>query len=220
MNVLVVSAHPDDELLGAGGSVAKHADARDRVTLAILCEGISMRYHPDRHREVQAQAHAAAEILGAAELVTRGLPDQKLDTLPLTDIIGVIEKLVHDTRAELVYTHFGGDVNRDHQVIAEATLVATRPYSAPWVREVLMFETPSSTEWGAPQVLAPFRADVFVDIESTLERKVRAFERYTAEVCEYPHPRSPRALRERAAYWGSLVNRKAAEPFSVVRSLR
>lgn len=220
MKVLVVACHPDDELLGAGGTVAKHAADGDEVVLAIVCEGISMRYDPVRHEEVRRQAAEAGAILGAAEVVHADLPDQKLDTLPISDVIGVVEGLVTRFTPEVVYTHFGGDVNRDHQVLAEAVLVAARPYAAPGVREILMFETPSSTEWSSPSVLPAFQPSVFVDVSTTLEKKVEAFLRYTAEVRPWPHPRSPEALRERARHWGSLVNRKAAEPFVPVRLFR
>lgn len=220
MKVLVISAHPDDELLGLGGTIARHVERGDAVRLAVMCEGISMRYHPERHAEVVAQSRKAAGILGVSDLVHRDLPDQKLDTLPLNDVVGGIEELVQEMRPDTVYTHFGGDINRDHQVLAEATLVATRPYAAPFVREILMFETPSSTEWGSPALLPTFQPSVFVDVAATLEKKVEAFLSYTAEVREWPHPRSARALRERAHYWGSLVNLEAAEPFVVVRALR
>ncbi len=219
MNVLVVAAHPDDEILGVGGTAAMHACRGDKVTLAVVCEGISARYAPERHAEVQAQSRRAGEILGAS-VVLHDLPDQRLDTLAVSAVAGVVEKLIEDHAPEVVYTHFGGDINRDHRVLAEAVLVATRPYAAPGVREVLMFETPSSTEWGAPQIGASFQPCVYVDIAQTLERKIEAFLCYTAEVRPFPHPRSPEALRDRARYWGSLVNRTAAEVFSVVRSLR
>ena len=204
MNIAVISAHPDDELLGVGGTVARHVDRGDRVRMAIMCEGISVRYDPERHAEVQAQAKAAAAILGVEDLVQKELPDQRLDTLSLTDIVREIDAVLAGFEPEVVYTHFGGDINRDHRILTEAVLVATRPYAAPSVREVLMFETPSSTEWGS----------------ATLDRKVEAFLRYTKEVRPYPHPRSAEALRDRARYWGSLVNYRAAEPFAVVRSLR
>jgi LmbE family N-acetylglucosaminyl deacetylase len=158
--------------------------------------------------------------LGAAEIVHKNLPDQKLDTVPLSDVTAEIEMLVRELRPEVVYTHFGGDINRDHQILAEATLVATRPYAAPWVREILMFETPSSTEWGSTTILPAFQPTVFVDVAATIEKKVEAFACYTAEQRPWPHPRSGQALRERARYWGSLVNLEAAEPFMVVRGLR
>ena len=140
--------------------------------------------------------------------------------MPVSDVAQRVENLIAQFEPDTVYTHFGGDVNRDHRILAEAVLVAVRPYAAPCVRDVLMFETPSSTEWGSAELLPVFQPTVFEDISGTLEKKVAAFQCYTAELREYPHPRSPEALRERARYWGSLVNMRAAEPFVVVRSLR
>lgn len=220
MNVAVISAHPDDELLGVGGTVARHVDRGDRVRLAVMCEGISVRYDPARHAEVQSQAKAAAGILGVTDLVLRDLPDQRLDTVSLTDIVREIDGVLDGFQPEVVYTHFGGDINRDHRILTEAVLVATRPYAAPSVREILMFETPSSTEWGSMTLTPAFHPTVFVDVTDTLERKIEAFLKYTKEVRSFPHPRSPEALRDRARYWGSLVNRPAAEPFALVRHLR
>jgi LmbE family N-acetylglucosaminyl deacetylase len=220
MKVLVVSAHPDDEILGVGGTVAVHVRRGDQVCLAILCEGDSARSRPDRLAEVKDESRRAAAILGVSDVIHCGLPDQRLDTLPLGLVTGEVEAIVKSFEPAIVYTHFGGDINRDHRVIAEAVLVATRPYAAPSVREVLMFETPSSTEWGSPELLPVFHPTAFVDIARTLERKVEGFLCYTAEVCDYPHPRSAQGLRERARYWGSLVNCSAAEAFAVVRWLR
>jgi len=220
MKVLVVAAHPDDEILGVGGTVAAHVDRGDEVTLAVMCEGVSIRYDPVRHDEVVRQAHEAASILGVSDLVLKNLPDQRLDTIPLGEVIGEVEALVRDRQPKTVYTHFGGDINRDHQIIAEAVLVATRPYAAPSVREILMFETPSSTEWGSSQLLPAFDPSVFVDITAAIDRKVKAFLCYSAEVVDYPHPRSEEALRARARFWGNRVNMNMAEAFTVVRSLR
>ena len=220
MRVLVVSAHPDDEILGVGGTIANHTARGDEVKVAVMCEGVSVRYGNGRHDEVKDQSRRAAAILGVRDVVHCDLPEQRLDTLPLSDVAAQVERVVDEFAPEVVYTHFGGDINRDHQVIAEAVLVAVRPYAAPSVREVLMFETSSSTEWGSAQILPVFHANTFVDIGATLERKVEAFLCYSAEVRDYPHPRSGQALRERARYWGSIANRPAVEPFVVVRSLR
>jgi N-acetylglucosamine malate deacetylase 1 len=220
MHIAVIAAHPDDELLGVGGTVARHVERGDVVRLAVMCEGISVRYDPERHAEVHSQAQAAAQILGVSDLVLRSLPDQRLDTISLTDIVSEIDGVLEGFEPEIVYTHFGGDINKDHRILTEAVLVATRPYAAPSVREVLMFETPSSTEWGSPTLTPTFQPSVFVDVTRTLERKIEAFLSYTKEVRPFPHPRSPEALRDRARYWGSLVNREAAEPFALVRCLR
>jgi LmbE family N-acetylglucosaminyl deacetylase len=220
LNVLVIAAHPDDELLGLGGTVADHCAKGDRVRLAIMCEGVSQRYASEWDHEVRKQAKKASEILGVSDLVTGNLPDQRLETLPLCDVVKEIEALIAESHPDIIYTHFGGDINRDHKVLCEAVLVAARPYSAPGVKEILMFETPSSTEWGSPVLAAPFQPNVFVDISKYLEKKIEAFCCYSAEVRPYPHPRSAEGLRAHARYWGSVVNREAAEAFMLARSTR
>ena len=179
-----------------------------------------MRYEDAHHERVVRQAREAGEILGAAEVLFGELPDQRLDTLPRVDVYAKIEEVVRDVRPDVVYTHFGGDVNHDHGILFQAVQVATRPYSAPFVREVLAFETPSSTEWGAPAVQGAFVPQIYVDISATLEDKIRAFCRYEREVRPAPHPRSPESLRARASMWGSVVGVEAAEPFMVIRAIR
>ncbi|MDQ2842056.1 MAG: PIG-L family deacetylase [Acidobacteriota bacterium] len=220
MRVLIVAAHPDDEILGVGGTAALHARKGDCVRLVQVCEGISVRYLPERKSEVDHQGQLAAQTLGVTSLTQLANPDQRLDTLPISQIAAQIESIVREHQPEMVYTHFIGDLNRDHRIVAEAVMIACRPYAAPSVREVLMFETPSSTEWGSSLLLPKFEPTVFVGIDDVMELKVEAFSSYTAEVREYPHPRSLEAIRERARYWGSLVNRPAAEPFVLVRGLR
>lgn len=220
MNVLVVVAHPDDEILGVGGTIATHTDRGDSVTAVILCEGVSVRYGEERQEEVSRQSKQAASILGVSNLIIKQLPDQRLDTLPVSQVAAEVEEVVRSHQPEIVYTHFGGDLNRDHQIVAEAVLIATRPYAAPMVREVLMFESPSATEWGSSKLLPVFDPNVFVDISATIDRKIEAFLCYSAEVVDYPHPRSPDALRARAQHWGSQFNRPMAEAFALVRSLR
>lgn len=220
MKTLVIAAHPDDEILGVGGTVAVHIEKGDSVQLAILCEGVSARNAAERHAEVRAQSRKAAAILGVDNLIIRDFPDQHLDARPIIEVTREVEKLIQSFQPEIVYTQFSGDLNRDHRVLAEAVMVATRPYAAPFVREVLMYETPSSTEWSSAQLSPVFQPNVFTDITYTLGKKLEAFACYAAEVCPEPHPRSLVALRQRAHYWGSLVNRQAAEPFVCVRSLR
>ena len=220
MNVVVIAAHPDDEILGVGGTVAAHVAKGDQVRLAVMCEGVSSRYSAERDGEIRRQATEAAGILGVKDVVLGNLPDQKLDTLPLGDVVKQVERVMTELSPEVIYTHFAGDINRDHRVLAEAVLVAARPYSISSAKEILMFETPSSTEWSSPSLTTPFQPNVYVDIAEFLQRKIDAFTRYTAEVREFPHPRSPEALKDRARYWGSLVNRQSAEAFVLVRSTR
>jgi LmbE family N-acetylglucosaminyl deacetylase len=217
---LNIAAHPDDELLGQGGTVARHARAGDRVTSVIVCDGSAVRYGKDVVHEIEAASREAGKVLGVADLRMLGLPEQGLDTLSLIEINQKIEALIEDVRPEIVYTHGPSDINRDHRAILEAVLVATRPFSAPSVREVWLYETASSTEWGGPPLLPPFEPQMFVDITETLELKVRALECYRREVRPWPHPRSAEGIRARARYFGSLAGYEAAEPFRLVRLLR
>jgi len=220
VNILVVAAHPDDELLGVGGTIASHIAKGDSVKVAVMCEGFSSRYNGDWDTEVRKQAKQAAQILGVTDLVLGNLPDQRLDTVPLYELTKQVGQLIADAQPEVIYTHFGGDINHDHRKLTEAVLVSARPYSAPSVREVLMFETPSSTEWGSPTLAPPFLANVYVDVTDFFEQKIRAFSCYSAEVRPSPHPRSLQALADRARFWGSVINRPCAEAFVLVRSTR
>lgn len=220
MNVLNVAAHPDDELLGQGGTLALHARAGDRVTSLIVCEGASVRYGQDSVPEVESDGRGANEILGIRDVRFLGLPEQGLDRTSLIDLCRKLEEAVAEVRPEFVYTHAATDLNRDHRIILEAILVATRPYAAPSVREIWLFDTSSSTEWGGPPMLPPFEPHLYVDISSTLDLKVRALECYRRELRPWPHPRSAEGIRTRARYWGSHAGCEAAEPFQAVRLRR
>lgn len=214
-SVLVIAAHPDDEILGCGGTLRRHVVDGDTVHALIVCEGETLRY---QGREVGLAEHArqAAEIIGFASIELLGFRDQHLDTFSLTDLITPVEKKVRETSPQIVYTHFQGDLNRDHQIVAEAVSVASRPLET-CIEEVLGFETASSTEWNTTQRFAPSH---FVEISSTLEEKLRAMACYTSEVRRRPHPRSLESLRSRALYWGSCVLAEAAEAFVVYRRVR
>ncbi len=212
--VLVIAAHPDDELLGLGGTVRRHVLAGDTVHSVVLCEGVTMRY---AGQDVPQKAHGkkAAAILGVSSLEMLDFPDQHLDTLSLVDVITPIEERVRRYEPQIVYTHFGGDLNRDHQLVFEAVLVACRPVAST-LEALYCFETPSSTEWNAPMQFSP---NYFVDISETLDDKLKAFACYESEVRAYPHPRSLESLRHRAHYWGNLVGMDAAEAFVCHRQL-
>lgn len=210
--VLVIAAHPDDELLGCGGTVALHARAGDHVTSVVVCEGESLRYGPEGVGQAR-HMRCAAEALGVTDVRGLGFPDQRLDTFTLTDVIAPLEAVVREVRPTIVYTQYGGDVNRDHQLLFQAVLVATRPVER-HVRSVYAFDTASSTEWAYPRTFVP---DTWVDISATLEAKLRAMACYESEVRDYPHPRSLRALEHRARAWGNQVLLDAAEVFMTVR---
>jgi LmbE family N-acetylglucosaminyl deacetylase len=225
MRVLVVAAHPDDEVLGCGGTMARLASEGHEVYLSIVAEGMTSRSWSRESADsaqvqvLHAQARKAAEVLGVKETILHGLPDNRLDTVPLLDVVKIIESLVQRISPERIYTHHPGDLNIDHQVVSRAVMTATRPMADCNVREIYQFEVPSSTEWAFQQCGENFRPNSFVDISKTLERKLEAMACYTSESRPFPHPRSPEALRAIAQRWGTVVGRDAAEAFQLVRAI-
>ncbi len=210
--VLVIAAHPDDEVLGCGGVVALHAKRGDLVTTILACEGESHRYQ-GRDVAMEQHTHNAARMLGVNDVRLLGFPDQQLDTVTLTKIVTPLEEAIGELQPTLVYCQWGGDVNRDHHLLFEAALVATRPVEA-CIEAVYAFDTASSTEWAYPRRFVP---DTWVDISSTLEQKLDAMRCYESELRDYPHPRSVRALEHKARAWGNQCSMDAAEVFMTVR---
>lgn len=211
-HVLAIAAHPDDEVLGCGGTLARHAECGDQVSVIIACEGESLRYGAGAVNQCE-HIQEAAKTLGVFRAYPLGFPDQKLDTINLVELITPLEKVIREVEPEVVYCQFGGDANRDHHLLFQAALIATRPI-AEYPATMYAFETASSTEWSFPRAFVP---DTWVDISSTLERKLQAMACYKSELREYPHPRSLESLRHRAAYWGNQVCVPAAEVFATVR---
>jgi LmbE family N-acetylglucosaminyl deacetylase len=220
MRVLVVAAHPDDEVLGMGGTIARHAgEWGDDVRILCVTDGSSTQYPGDAERRglKDEEARRAAAILGVTDYVHLDLPDMRLDTLAHVEVNGVVEEHVRDHRAEVVYC-VQPDVNLDHRVLFDSVSVATRPAPGQSVRRVLTYAPTSSTEW-TPAAANWFVPNWFVDVTTTLEQKLEAFAAYATERREWPHPRSERALRAHAAYFGATVGCEAAEPFVLVRGL-
>src|SRR5258708_37419418 len=224
--VLVIAAHPDDEVLGCGGTAARLVQEGREVHFAILGEGITSRHaqrnaaDADQLTRLHRQAHAAAAKVGVKNVHLHNLPDNRLDTVPLLDVVKIVEDLVDRIQPQVIYAHHAGDLNVDHGVIHRAVLTATRPIAGQPVREIYAFEVPSSTDWAFQRIEPAFRPNVFVDITGTIEAKVAAMECYESEARAFPHPRSPEALRAIATRWGSVAGCAAAEAFELVRSIR
>jgi LmbE family N-acetylglucosaminyl deacetylase len=217
--VLVFAAHPDDEVLGMGGTIAVHTDRGDDVRIVVVTDGSSTQYPDDaetRARKEQEALAAAAE-LGVTDYVHLDLPDMRLDTLPHVEVNGVVEQHVLEVSPDVVYTPHP-DVNRDHRVLFDSVAVATRPTPGHPVSRVLTYAPTSSTEW-TPAPLNWFVPNWFADVTTTLERKVASFAHYETERREYPHPRSERAIRAAAAFYGASCGCEYAEPFVLVRGL-
>ena len=219
MRVLTVAAHPDDETLGAGGTMAWHAARGDTVWVCVLTDGVTSRH--DRV-ELQAEcARRACDSLGVERLVMVGLPDQRLDTLCQLDVITPIERCIAELAPDVVLTHFPGDVNEDHRIVARATMVAARPVAGTSVRKVCSFQIPSSTDWTPPIPGSVFTPNLYVDITDTLDAKLTAMKAYAdthvSEVRPFPHPRSIEALTAYAHGHGVASGMLAAEPFMLLR---
>jgi LmbE family N-acetylglucosaminyl deacetylase len=211
--VLVVGAHPDDEVLGIGGTLARHVRDGDEVHALILCEGLSIRYPDAKDDFLAAEGRRAAEVLGLSSWTLHGFSDQKLDVQALSVTAAPIERKVAELEPQIVYTHWRGDINRDHRIAHEATLIATRCRQK-FIESVYAYETPSETEWGIPYDFSP---NTFVDITTTLETKLEAMACYGSQSPSPEHPRSLEHLRLRARYWGNCMLLEAAEPLVLLR---
>jgi len=226
MTIIVVVAHPDDEVLGCGGTIANLSREGHDVYVAILGEGITSRYKNRNSVDLKLletlkeNCKAVAKLLGAKDIFLYGLPDNRFDTIPLLDIVKIIEELVECLQPQVVYTHHGGDLNIDHVIVNRAVLTATRPVKGQSVREVYAFEVPSSTEWSFQHFEPIFHPNVFVDISNTIETKIKALTYYDTEIRAFPHPRSSEGIRAIACRWGTAVGKEAVEAFELIRMIR
>ena len=224
-SILIVAAHPDDEVLGCGGTIARLAQEGNEIYIALLGEGISsrssVRDKADKEsiRILHQQSHEVTRLLGAKDLFLYSLPDNRFDTVPLLDIVKIIEKLIEKINPADIYTHHAGDLNIDHVITNRAILTATRLIEGCRIKEVLTFEVPSSTEWSFGQYQSVFNPNQFVDIRETLEIKIEAMKMYKSEIRSFPHPRSIDAIQALARWRGSIVGIEAAEGFEIVRKI-
>ena len=224
--ILIIAAHPDDEVLGCGGTIARLTGERHDVYVAILGEGITSRYDKREQanqeiiKDIQDRSRQVTQLLGVKELHLHDLPDNRFDTVPLLDIVKTVEKLIDRFQPEILYTHHCGDLNIDHVITHRAVMTATRPVANCPVKEIYAFEAPSSTEWAFGQFQPYFQPNVFVDISATLETKIQAMEIYESEARDFPHPRSQEALQSIAKRWGSVVGIDAVEAFELIYSIQ
>jgi LmbE family N-acetylglucosaminyl deacetylase len=224
--VLVVAAHPDDEILGCGATLARHSHQGDAVFIAILGEGITSRANCREEgmdamalRKLREDARRASLIVGANELFTFDLPDNRFDSVDLLDIVKIVERLKLSIQPTLVYTHHAGDLNIDHTITQRAVLTAFRPLDERQPRALYAFEVPSATGWNAPTPENVFWPTHYVDVKETLPLKIEAMETYQSERRAWPHPRSPRALEIWAQRRGLDVGLEAAEAFVPLRTI-
>lgn len=219
MNILVIAAHPDDEVLGCGAAIIKHAKKGDKVYVCILTDGAKTRYPKKMANQLKKEALNCSKTLGASRVIFKSLPNQLLDTVAITKVIKTIEQIIEETKPEIVYTHAKNDLNRDHKVVYEATLVATRPIPGNNVKKVLSYFVPSSSEYNDSETENQFIPNVFLNIKNEIEDKIKAASYYGTEMRLYPHPRSKEAMRVYGKYWGIRAGIEYAEPFRLIREI-
>lgn len=221
--VLVVAAHPDDEILGVGGTLRKHVNCGDEIYAVVLGEGQTSRWSSreladkEALKELHDDSYKAAKIIGFNDIFFESLPDNRFDSVALLDVVKLVEGYIRKIKPEVVYTHHSGDLNVDHQITYKAVLTATRPIGDYCVKEIYGFETVSSTEWNFGKKETCFFPQKYVDVTDTIEFKYRAMGEYKTELCEFPHPRSIKMLNSLAEVRGSVVGVEKAEAFEVIR---
>ncbi len=226
MRILVFAAHPDDEVLGCGATIAKHVKNGDEVNVVILAEGITSREKlrntnksKKQLNELSVVAQKANKLLGVKSLTLHDFPDNRMDSLELLDVIKVVETFIYKFKPDVIYTHHVGDVNIDHQIVHKAVITACRPIPNFFVKRILFFEVASSTEWQTFGSSICFSPNWFVDVSEFLELKLKALEVYNCEMRDYPHSRSIKALEYLARWRGASIGVESAEAFILGRNL-
>lgn len=218
-HVLVIAAHPDDEVLGCGGTLTWHVSNGDKISIIFLADGETSRGGQADIENRDNDALKAARKLKAGRPVSLGMPDNKMDALPLLEIVQRLEPKIMRIDPDIIYTHHGNDLNIDHRITHQAVLTACRQQPGSRVKAIYGFEVLSSTEWASPETAPPFRPTRFVNITDHLEQKLAALKCYEKEMRSFPHARSYEAVRALARLRGASVGLAAAEAFSVIREI-
>ena len=222
--ILIVASHPDDEILGCGATVVKLIKSGYEAHVLILGEGITSRDEkrmPDQRQaeltDLKQHVHKANKMIGAKDVILKDLPDNRFDSLPLLDVVKIVEKVKNDKKPDIIFTHYQNDLNIDHQITYRAVITAARPVWGETVKEIYSFEVASSTEWNYPLMFSP---DVFFDVSETLDIKLKALKEYKVEMKDARHPRSIEGVELQAKLWGLKTGTRYAEAFKAIRIMR
>lgn len=210
MRVLIVCSHHDDEVIGCGGAICMHVDQGDDVYVCIVSGGFSVRYSdPNYNNSRKEHAKKAGKVLGIKDIFFCDMPTIMLDTIPQLDIVSAIEPIVYDIKPEVIYTHFGKEINSDHRIVHNSTIVWCRPSKSPFLKKVLLFEVLGSTK--------EFNPNYYVNLEKHLDRKLEALSIYSTEIND--QTRTPETIKKLAAIRGAEVNLPYAEAFVVYHEI-
>ncbi len=220
---LIVVAHPDDDILGCGGTIKKLTRLKKKVRVIFLAEGSSCRYKNLKKFDKQINyaikqregwAKKALNDLGVKKAHFYNLKCGNLNKYPITEIAGIVEKEIKDFKPELIISHSNFDVNVDHRTVYQACLQSTRPTSKTKIKALVSFEILSSTEWKFSRIFEP---NLFINIENEIKYKIKALKRYKSEIRKYPHPRSSEGIKTLGRYRGIQSHNKFAEAFKIIR---
>lgn len=222
----MIAAHPDDEVLGMGGTIAKHTSKRDNVSIIYLATGITSRNKNNSKKnkednlkdikKLQNDAKKSAKLLKVKNIKFYDFPDNEMDGIGLLKIVKIIENEIKIIKPDRIYTNHYNDLNVDHRAVFNATITACRPSSIYSVKEILCFEVLSSTEWNYPY---KFNANYFVDVKGNIDKKIKAMKCFSGEIRKFPHPRSPENIHHVAGRWGAISGFVEAEAFELIRRI-
>ncbi len=217
--ILIVVAHPDDEVLGCFGTVARLIKEGYEAYTLILGEGKTSRDDIDENelKILKDEIKKANQTIGIKKVFTQNFPDNRFDSIDLLDIVKVIERVKNEIKPDIIFTHYEKDLNIDHQITYKAVITSTRPMKGESVKEIYSFEILSSTEWNYPLSFSP---DTYFDIGKTIDLKLKAMKEYNSELCTFPHPRSLEGIELNAKYWGMRVGKSYVEAFKLIRSIK
>ena len=220
MKILVIAPHPDDEILGVGGTIAKRVTEGHEVYVCIVTKACRPLFDPDMVEKTRRECLKADSILGVKETVFLDFPAVMLESIPRYELNDGIFKLIQRIKPEEVYIPHRGDMQLDHKMVVDATMVALRPKYEHIVKRVYSYETLSETGWDIPNTMNEFIPTVYENITDTLQLKIRALKEFESQLGGFPNPRSIEAIEVLAKYRGSNVSLNAAEAFSLIREIR
>ena len=224
--IVVIAAHPDDEVIGCGGSIARFRQEGKDVHILLMTDGVSSRNQDPNHVNIDDvtdrnnHSEKANKILGTSSVTYLNFPDNMMDSVSMLSVVKEIESFLEKHKPDIVFTHHSGDVNIDHRIVHDAVIVACRPQPGYYVKELLFFEIASSSEWQSNSFNKPFLPNMFIDISSTIQKKADALNEYEIETREFPHPRSIEAIKALSKWRGSNVGVSNAESFMIGRMIK
>lgn len=219
MKILIIAPHPDDEILGVGGTIAKHVENGDEVTACIVTKGFEPLFSEEFVEKSRKECREADRFLGIKETIFLDFPAVMLENVPRYERNNGLIKVIEDLCPDMVYIPHRGDMQLDHKLVVDAAMVALRPKYRHKVQRILSYETMSETGWDVPNAGNEFVPMVYSDISGYLEKKLKALEFFTTQIQEFPGSRSIEAVRALAVYRGSMMNMRAAEAFGMIREL-